>query len=69
MQRRKKKNPCPNLKKNKHLAYGQRFSKGVWCDMCDCHFQNVISKKAARQKAKREIRVDLNMVVSLEYNL
>jgi len=46
---------CKNEKRPKHLAYGQKYNKGVWCSLCDAHFKKVINKKAERQKSKREI--------------
>ena len=50
---------CKNLKKRKHLAYGQKYNKENWCRICDCHFSADINKGRARQQAKMAIKKEL----------
>lgn len=50
---------CKNEKKSKKLAYGQRYNKGNWCRLCDCHFEKIVNKKGERQKTKNNIRKEL----------
>lgn len=42
----------------KHLPYGAKRAL-EWCDSCDTHMVQKISKGSERTKAKREIRKEI----------
>ena len=44
------------MNNKKHLAYGEKFSRGLWCFGCDAHFDTNINKRRERQETKRKIR-------------
>ena len=71
MPRKKKKKKCPGCEKNrKHLAYGQKKSKGmIWCSYCDAGHEDDINKKAERQKTKKEINREVVELCVIQKNL